>query len=189
MSKGSWGLISIIGENKLIEHHVMFTIGYSTRTAQKFLSILKNHDIRMLVDIRTVPKSRHRPEFNKERLSKYLRKNGIRYVHMKELGGLRKPSKESKNTGWINASFRGFADYMQTREFSSAIKRLRSLALKKRVVIMCAEGNPFRCHRSLIADAMLIQGFKVYEITGINSISEHKLTGFAKVFGTHITYP
>jgi uncharacterized protein (DUF488 family) len=175
--------------NKLREQRVMFTIGYSTRTAQKFLLALKSHGVRVLIDVRTVPKSRHRPEFNKDRLSKYLHKNGIRYVHMKELGGLRKPSKDSKNVGWINASFRGFADYMQTREFSSAIKKLQSIAVKKKVAIMCAEGNPFRCHRSLIADAMLVRGYKVYEITGINGASEHKLTGFAKVSGTRIKYP
>ena len=110
--------------NSSNKERVMFTVGYSTRTSQKFISLLKGHDINLLVDIRTVPRSRHKPEFNKERLSKLLRKNGIKYVHMKELGGLRKPVKDSRNTGWLNASFRGFADYMQSSEFDSAIKKL-----------------------------------------------------------------
>jgi len=179
-------------ENKLKnssnKESVMFTVGYSTRTMQKFIAMLKGHKINLLVDVKTIPRSRHKPEFNKERLSKILRKNNIKYVHMKELGGLRKPMKDSKNTGWLNSSFRGFADYMQSSEFNSAIKKLMHMASKKRVVIMCAEGNPFRCHRSLIADAMLVRGFKVYEITGLSSASEHKLTKFAKVSGTNIVY-
>ena len=175
-------------KNSSNKERVMFTVGYSTRTPQRFISLLKGHAVNLLVDIRTIPRSRHKPEFNKERLAKLLRKNGIKYVHMKELGGLRKPVKGSMNTGWLNASFRGFADYMQSSEFGSAIKKLMQLALKKRVAIMCADGNPFRCHRSLIADAMLLRGFKVYEITGQRSASEHRLTKFAKVSGKRIIY-
>ncbi|MEM3252888.1 MAG: DUF488 domain-containing protein [Candidatus Micrarchaeaceae archaeon] len=167
----------------------MFTIGYSTRQLGKFIEMLKGHGIKILIDVRTVPRSKHKPEFNAESLPKPLRKCGIRYLHMKELGGLRKPDKDSVNTGWINASFRGFADYMQTKDFDDAIKRLMALADKKNVALMCAEGNPFRCHRSLIADAMLVRGYKVFEITGNKSSSEHRLTKFAKVSKKKITYP
>ncbi|MEM3227962.1 MAG: DUF488 domain-containing protein, partial [Candidatus Micrarchaeaceae archaeon] len=169
----------------------MFTIGYSLRSIGTFLQILSNHGVKLLVDVRTIPKSRHKPEFNKERLSKALQRHGISYMHMKELGGLRKPLKNSINAAWRNESFRGFADYMQTKDFAAAIARLESLASRKTVAVMCAEGNPFRCHRSLIADAMVVRGYKVYEITGKNaeSVKEHKITGFAKVRGKKITYP
>ena len=123
------------------------------------------------------------------RLSSRLKRNGIEYVHFKELGGLRKPSKESINMGWRNESFRGFADYMQTRAFASAVLKLIGLSRKHTLAMMCAEGNPFRCHRSLIADALTVRGRKVYHISGISGSRPHELTSFAKVKGTKITYP
>ena len=166
----------------------VYTIGYSLYKPGDFIEILKNNRVNMLVDVRTIPRSRHRPEFNKDTLRSLLNRHRIRYMHLKELGGLRKPSKDSINTAWINESFRGFADYMQTKEFKAALSRLIELAGKKSIVLMCAEGNPFRCHRSLIADALTIRGFKVFEIRKRSRV-EHKLTSFAKISRGAITYP
>jgi uncharacterized protein (DUF488 family) len=168
---------------------MVYTIGYSTRTLEEFIEVLKAHSISLLVDIRTIPKSRHSPQFNQDSLKGNLEKRGIGYLHFKELGGLRKPKKDSPNTGWRNASFRGFADYMQTREFVSAVRKLMQLAKSKRVAIMCAEGNPFRCHRSLVADALSVRKVHVFHISGKTSAREHTLTEFAKVDGTKIIYP
>ncbi len=167
----------------------VYTIGYSTRTLAEFTEVLKAHAISLLVDIRTIPKSRHSPQFNQDSLKRSLEKRGISYLHFKELGGLRKPRKDSINTGWRNASFRGFADYMQTREFVSAVRQLMRLAKSKRLAIMCAEGNPFRCHRSLVADALTVRKVHVFHISSKTSARAHTLTPFAKVNGTKITYP
>ena len=164
-------------------------IGHSTRTIDDFIGILQAHSISMLVDIRTIPKSRHNPQFNEDRLKRSLESKGITYMHFRELGGLRKAKKDSINTGWQNASFRGFADYMQTREFVSAIRRLVQLAKQGRVAIMCAEGNPFRCHRSLVADALTVRKTRVLHISSKTSVREHTLTRFANVSGTKIIYP
>lgn len=160
----------------------LYTIGHSTRTLEDFISLLKAYNITYLVDIRTIPKSRHVPWFNGEELSKDLTKHHIRYTHMKELGGLRSPHKNSINKGWRNESFRGFADYMQTPEFSTGIKVLNQLMKKEeKVVIMCAEAVPWRCHRSLIADAEIIRGIKVFHIMTEKEVNPHKLTSFAVV--------
>jgi len=167
---------------------ILFTLGYSNRPFDQFLTLLKVNRIDIIVDVRTIPKSRHRPEFNIDSLPVELEAAGISYVHMKGLGGLRKPLGNSVNSGWIDESFRGFADYMQTDQFRNALADLQDLAGKNRVAIMCAEGNPFSCHRSLIADAMLVRGYRVYEITGGTRLSIHKLTSFAEVSGENITY-
>ena len=167
---------------------ILFTVGYSNRPFDQFLTLLKVNRIDILVDVRTIPKSRHRPEFNIDSLPTGLEAAGISYIHMKGLGGLRKPLGNSVNSGWINESFRGFADYMQTDQFRNALADLQNLTGKNRVAIMCAEGNPFSCHRSLIADAMLVRGYHVYEITGGTRLSIHKLTPFAEVSGENITY-
>ena len=167
---------------------ILFTVGYSNRPFDQFLTLLKVNRIDILVDVRTIPKSRHRPEFNIDSLPTGLEAAGISYIHMKGLGGLRKPLVNSVNSGWINESFRGFADYMQTDQFRNALADLQNLTGKNRVAIMCAEGNPFSCHRSLIADAMLVRGYHVYEITGGTRLSIHKLTPFAEVSGENITY-
>ncbi|MEM3781434.1 MAG: DUF488 domain-containing protein, partial [Candidatus Micrarchaeaceae archaeon] len=117
------------------------------------------------------------------------KRHGIKYVHLKELGGLRKPSKNSLNMGWRNESFRGFADYMQTRKFASAIAKLIKMSRKDNIAIMCAEGNPYRCHRLLIADALSVRGVHVFHISGKHSEEKHRLVNFAVVKGKRITYP
>lgn len=172
-----------------LKNKLIFAIGYSTRKLKDFIKLLEAHSIKILVDVRTIPKSRYNPEFNEASLKRRLDGKKIDYKHLSELGGLRHAAKDSVNTGWRNLSFRGFADYMQTREFTQGLSKLMKLALRKRVAIMCAEGNPFRCHRSLIADALTIRGFKVYHISSSVSASEHKLTPFAAVKGRKITYP
>jgi uncharacterized protein (DUF488 family) len=168
---------------------VIYAVGHSIRTLDAFIEILQAHSISMLVDIRTIPKSRHNPQFNEDVLKENLENRCITYMHFRELGGLRKPKKDSINTGWQNASFRGFADYMQTREFTSAIRQLMQLGRRGRVAIMCAEGNPFRYHRSLVADALTVRGVHVCHISSKTSAKEHTLTRFAQASGTKITYP
>ncbi len=167
----------------------LYAIGHSTRPLDQFVEILRAHEVTLLADIRTIPKSRHNPQFNEDSLARELPKAGIQYRHLKELGGLRHASKDSINTGWENASFRGYADYMQTPQFVHAIRDLMDLARGQRVAIMCAEGNPFRCHRSLVADALTVRGVRVRHISSRKSAREHTLTRFAKVDGTRISYP
>jgi uncharacterized protein (DUF488 family) len=167
----------------------IFTVGHSTHSLQEFVDMLKAHGIAQLVDVRTIPKSRRVPQFNSESLAAALPKLGIDYVHLKSLGGLRHAKKDSVNTGWRNASFRGYADYMGTDEFRQGIDRLLKLAHTKRTVIMCAEAVPWRCHRSLIGDALLVRGVRVEDIMSATSHREHELTPFAKVHGLEITYP
>lgn len=167
----------------------IFVVGHSTKTIRNFIDLLEAHSVNLLVDIRTIPKSRHNSQFNEDALKKKLNDNKIRYVHMKGLGGLRRHDKNSINLGWRNLSFRGFADYMQTKEFDSSIKELIELSKAHTVAIMCAEGNPFRCHRSLVADALLVRHVKGLHISSKISAREHVLTPFAKVKGKKITYP
>lgn len=168
---------------------VVYTVGHSTRTLDEFVAVLKSYRIRKIVDIRTIPRSRHNPQFNADSLPDSLKKEGIGYVHMKGLGGLRRPAKESVNTGWKNSSFRGFADYMQTEEFEDNLKNLIKTAGGKGVAIMCAEAVPWRCHRSLVADALAIRGMEVMHIMSAASCRVHTLTTFARVRGKKITYP
>ncbi len=167
----------------------LFTIGHSTRTLEEFLAILRAQKTKMLVDVRTVPRSRRVPQFNTENLSKSLPRHHIQYLHLPSLGGLRKTRADSINTGWRNHSFRGYADYMQTPQFESGLNDLIKIAKKTTTVIMCAEAVPWRCHRSLIADAMLVRGWEVIDLFSETSAKSHKLTDFAKVEGTHLTYP
>ncbi len=167
----------------------IFTVGHSTRTAEDFIALLKENGVTRLVDVRTVPRSARNPQFNRETLPATLVRAGIAYAHMKDLGGLRRARKDSINTGWRNASFRGYADYMQTPEFASALDELIAFARNERVAIMCAEAVPWRCHRSLIGDALLVRGFDVQDITGPGKTRPHQLTPFARVEGTSITYP
>jgi uncharacterized protein (DUF488 family) len=168
---------------------IIYTIGHSTRTLDEFVEILQAHAIALLVDIRTIPKSRHNPQFNKDNLTRDLPRKGIAYLHLPDLGGLRKAQKNSVNAGWRNASFRGFADYMQTRAFVSALRRLMQLGKSRRLALMCAEGNPFRCHRSLVADALTVRKVHVLHISSRTSARAHTLTKFARIDGTRITYP
>jgi len=168
---------------------VIYTVGHSTHPLDEFIRILDAYVIKEVVDVRTIPKSRHNPQFNEENLGKELPKHGIGYVRLKGLGGLRHPAKESVNTAWRNASFRGFADYMQAPEFAAAIEALISLAEGKRIAIMCAERLPRRCHRSLIGDALLVRDIKVEDIMDEKSSRPHRLTQWAKVERHAITYP
>jgi hypothetical protein len=167
----------------------VFTIGHSTRPIDEFIEILRANGVKQVMDIRTIPRSRHNPQFNGETLAASLRAAGIRYVHLKELGGLRRARADSINLGWRNTSFRGFADYMQTTEFAEALDRAIRLAKERPSALMCAEAVPWRCHRSLVADALFVRGIRVEEIVSAAQPKEHKLTPFAQVRGTHITYP
>ena len=167
----------------------ILTIGHSTRAIDEFIRLLKAHGVTRVVDVRTVPRSRHNPQFNRENLPDSLGAARISYVHCPELGGLRRTTSASQNTAWRNLSFRGYADYMQTEEFRSAVVKLLEWAAHERLALMCAEAVPWRCHRSLIADALLIRGVQANEISSATRLTPHRLTPFAKVRGTRITYP
>jgi uncharacterized protein (DUF488 family) len=166
-----------------------FTIGHSTHPWKEFLEILRAYGIKRIVDVRSIPRSRHNPQFNRDTLAKKLRSARIGYVHSGKLGGLRRAQRDSKNMGWRNASFRGFADYMETPEFETGLEQLMKLAGEKRTAIMCAEAVPWRCHRSLIADALTVNRIKVKDIMSLRSSRPHALTSFARVRGRRITYP
>lgn len=166
-----------------------YTIGHSTHPIDEFAAVLHAYSIERLVDVRTVPRSRHNPQFEQSSLTKSLPAAGIEYRHMKSLGGLRKTRPDSVNRGWRNASFRGYADYMQTPEFAAAIGELTALCAGTRTAVMCAEAVPWRCHRSLIGDALLVRGVAVVDILGAAQSRPHVLTPFAKVEGMRITYP
>jgi uncharacterized protein (DUF488 family) len=150
---------------------------------------LRKNRVELLVDVRTVPASRRMPHFARSALERSLPAHGIEYRHMSELGGLRKPKSDSTNLGWRNVSFRGYADYMQTDAFRDALAELERVAATKRVAIMCAEAVPWRCHRSLIADALVVDGVEVRHITGTGEPASHRLTPFARVVAGRITYP
>jgi uncharacterized protein (DUF488 family) len=167
----------------------IFTVGHSTHSLDDFIALLRAYGIERLVDVRTIPRSRHNPQFNHDTLGKFLRNRRIGYRHMKELGGLRHDRADSPNTGWHNPSFRGFADYMQTPEFASAVAKLIELATEKITAIMCAEAVPWRCHRSLIGDALVIRGVEVRDIFSPKTTKAHVLTAMAKVQGRLLTYP
>jgi len=168
---------------------IVLTIGHSTRTLEEFIALLPANGATRVVDVRTVPRSRHNPQFNKTLLPGSLKKAGLGYVHMPGLGGLRHAKPDSLNLGWRNASFRGYADYMQTPEFEQSLDELVQLANQEQIVLMCAEAVPWRCHRSLIADALLVRGIRTDDIMSPTRRHVHTLTPFAKVRGTTITYP
>jgi 3-methyladenine DNA glycosylase/8-oxoguanine DNA glycosylase len=167
----------------------VYTIGHSTRTLGELVELLQAVDISVLADIRTIPRSRHNPQFNGDSLCTTLRPRGLRYVHLAGLGGLRRARKDSPNTGWRNTSFRGFADYMLTEDFEIGLEELRALTAQGRVALMCAEAVPWRCHRSLVADALTARGAHVEHIIGSLRSSPHHLTPFAKVEGARVSYP
>lgn len=168
---------------------LLFTIGHSTHTIEDFIQLLSTHCVRHLVDVRSIPKSRHVPQFNSEVLAGSLRDADIEYTHLKSLGGRRHSRKGSINTGWRNASFRGYADYMITSQFAEGIAALIEIATTAPTAIMCAEAVPWRCHRSLIADAMMLQGWDVRDILSAGPAALHKLTPFLKVVNGEPTYP
>jgi uncharacterized protein (DUF488 family) len=174
----TWGLANVI-----------FTVGHSTHPIEEFIRILEAYGIKQLVDVRTIPRSRRNPQFNSETLAASLKNAGTAYLHLPGLGGLRHARPDSRNTGWRNASFRGYADHMQTPAFQRDLQTLMDLASVAPTSIMCAEAVPWRCHRSLIADALLAHGVEVHEILSATKSRPHALTPFAKVDGTEVSYP
>ena len=167
----------------------VLTVGHSTRPIEAFLELLQSHRVTQLVDVRTVPRSRYNPQFNHEALQASLKGAGIGYAHAPGLGGFRRPAPDSPNAGWRNLSFRGYADYMQTPDFDAELRSLLELARTDRVALMCAEAVPWRCHRSLIADALTAHGVTTCEIAGPKRLQPHRLAPFACVHDETVTYP
>lgn len=167
----------------------IFTIGHSTRPIEEFMELLKIYGIKEVVDVRSIPKSRHNPQFNEETLKQSLQLAHIRYRRLEKLGGLRHSKKDSTNLGWHNTSFRGFADYMATPEFSEGLEALMKTASKRETAIMCAEAVPWRCHRSLIADVLIKKGWLVRDIMSRTSATKHRLTPFLKIKRGQLVYP
>jgi uncharacterized protein (DUF488 family) len=167
----------------------IFTVGHSTRSIDELVDLLREHDVGTLVDIRTVPRSRFNPQFNADSLPRELEGRNVAYVGFPDLGGLRKARKDSPNSGWRNASFRGYADYMGTESFRAALDRLIDLAGTSTLALMCAEAVPWRCHRSLVGDALSIRGIEVFDILGPGNSRPHRVTPFAHVEAGIITYP
>ena len=190
------GQIGRIAMNKLLppremrwQEGALFTLGHSTLPIESFMAVLRAYGIERLVDIRTMPRSRHNPQFNDTALAASLGAERLEYIHMPALGGLRHARKDSPNTGWRNAGFRGYADHMLTEAFQDALEQLIEMSRRQRVAIMCAEAVPWRCHRSLVADALGVHGVPVVEILSESSYRIHKLTPFAQVEGMRIIYP
>lgn len=167
----------------------IYTIGHSTHEIAEFIAILQAHGVTQLIDIRTIPKSRHNPQYNGDDLAASLHGHDITYHRSKDLGGLRPTHKDSINGAWRNDSFRGYADYMQSPEFTAAIEDLVARSGEKDTAIMCAEAVPWRCHRSMVADALVVRGIEVLDIFSKTKATAHKLTSFAVPSGTSITYP
>jgi len=171
------------------ESPLVLTIGHSTRPLEDFIQILQAHGVQKVADVRTIPRSRHNPQFNRDTLPESLKAAGLGYVHLPGLGGLRAARADSPNQGWRTPGFRGFADYMQTPEFAENLEALIRLAQKESIALMCAETLPWRCHRSLIADALVIRGLRVEHLLSLTHSQAHRLTPFARVEGTRLTYP
>lgn len=168
---------------------VVYTIGHGTRTLEAFEELLRGYGVGCVADVRSVPRSRHNPQFNQDALPIALRAVGIEYAHLARLGGLRHARADSPNTAWRNLSFRGYADYMSMPEFDQGLEELLNLARQRRIAVMCAESVPWRCHRSLIADALLIRGVRVEHILSVGCHATHQLTPWARVEGLRICYP
>lgn len=168
---------------------VIYTIGHSTRSVDELVEMLRAHAVKALADVRAYPKSRRYPHFNVEHLAAELPRAGIHYLPFVSLGGRRRANPDSINTGWHNASFRAYADFMQTPQFAAALEELTAAAVRAPTAIMCSEAVPWRCHRSLIADALLVRGWRVLDIMSAQKATKHKLTLFALVAGVRITYP
>lgn len=167
----------------------VYTIGHSNRPIEEFLALLREHGIERVLDIRTVPKSRHNPQFGQDQLPASLEAAGIGYAYIRELGGLRRAHRDTPNSGWRNASFRGYADHMQTQDFKEHVEEVADMAEVTRCALMCAEAVPWRCHRSMVADALTVRGVAVEHIINKGKTKPHTLTPFAHVEGTRITYP
>jgi uncharacterized protein (DUF488 family) len=173
----------------LLPDSLVFTIGHSNRAIEDFIDLLWTNEVAEVIDVRTIPRSRHNPQFNLDTLQVSLAAAGIDYLHMAGLGGLRHTRADSPNVGWHNVSFRGFADYMESAEFAESVARVVELARPRQCALMCAEAVPWRCHRSLIADALLVRGVRVEDIIGAHGRKAHALTSFAHVEGLDVTYP
>ncbi len=169
--------------------HEIHTVGHSTRPIEEFLALLQAYSIAQLIDVRKIPRSSRNPQFNSEALAASLSLKGIVYKHVPELGGLRHARRDSINTAWRNASFRGYADYMQTSEFQAALETLIDMSAAAPAAVMCAEALPWKCHRSLIGDALLAREIRVLDIMSPTKADPHSLTPFARVNGTEVTYP
>ncbi|HVL24179.1 MAG TPA: DUF488 domain-containing protein [Thermomicrobiales bacterium] len=167
----------------------VYTIGHSTRPIEEFLDLLRRNGVGLLADIRTIPKSRRNPQYWHDALAASLAGAGIAYRALPALGGRRRTTPDSINTAWRNLSFRGYADYMQTDAFAAGVDQLVTLAVERTTAIMCAEAVPWRCHRSLVGDALLARGVRVLDIISATSVRPHALTPWARVAGTTITYP
>ena len=166
----------------------IYTIGHSTRPMEEFLEMLKSFEIQALVDIRSFPGSKKFPRFNKENLESLLPEHGIEYFHLKNLGGRRKLQKDSKNNRWRNASFRAYADYMETEEFQKALTQLKNLAKEETAAYMCSEAVWWRCHRSLVSDALKAEGWKVLHIMSVGKTEEHPYTSPATIINGKVCY-
>jgi uncharacterized protein (DUF488 family) len=167
----------------------LYSVGHSNRDLEELIGLLRARGVDLLVDVRTAPGSRRYPQFGRVALAEALGRAGIEYVHLPELGGLRRPRPDSPNTGWRNQSFRGYADHMQTAEWEAGLRRLIDLTRDREAAVMCAEAVPWRCHRSLIADALWVRGIVVRHLLGRDRERAHTLTPFARVEGERITYP
>jgi uncharacterized protein (DUF488 family) len=167
----------------------IMTVGHSNRSFEEFAEILQAHGVHLVADVRTMPRSRHNPQFNRERLPEDLGALGVEYRHLPLLGGLRKAKADSINTGWRNLSFRGYADYLQTAEFEQGLSELLELSSAKRTAVMCAEAVPWQCHRSLIGDVLTARGVGVLDLLSASKAAPHRLTTFAVVEGGRVTYP
>jgi uncharacterized protein (DUF488 family) len=172
-----------------MSRNFVFTIGHSTQPIKDFVHKLKSHGVQRVIDVRTLPRSRFNPQFDRTRLPGLLRAAHIHYTHLPGLGGLRKPHRDSRNYGWRNESFRGYADHMQTLAFKESLQCCLEMASAERVALMCAEAVPWRCHRSLIADALVARGIAALEIASESRVRPHMLTPFAHIDGTDVTYP
>jgi len=167
----------------------LFAIGHSTKPIENFIQILHAHAVTFLADVRTIPRSRYNPQYEESALASKLEAAGLKYAHFKDLGGLRKSKPDSVNMAWENKSFRGYADYMQTPAFERALQKLITLSLHENIAFMCAEGNPFRCHRLLLSDALTAKNIPVYHISSTQSKKLHTLSSFAKIEKGKVFYP
>ena len=178
-----------LAETSPKSENLVVTIGHSNRTIEEFIALLWTNEVAEVIDVRTIPRSRHNPQFNFDALPASLAAAGIEYSHRKGLGGLRHAHADSPNMGWHNASFRGYADYMQSAEFADNVDDIVKLSASRRCALMCAEAVPWRCHRSLISDALLVRGVRVEDIIGSHGRKAHAMTSFAHVEGLAVTYP
>jgi uncharacterized protein (DUF488 family) len=180
---------AVVASEGVLPRFAILTIGHSTRPIEEFVALLKQYSVERLVDVRTVRRSRFNPQFNEGDLSTSLEPFGVTYETSPNLGGLRKPRRDSRNLGWRNASFRGYADYMETPEFARGLADLMARSAHESTALMCAEAVPWRCHRSLIADALVLKGVEVRHILGPNSAARHRLTTFLVERAGRPTYP